>query len=118
MAWKRFPVPAFDHGSLRNMSYTPPERISGEEAARIAEAAAAGDASVAGGYAVEPDQALLDSLDFRGDHREMILCALPGPGAQLVARSWAWFNGTSPLYLPQVWIWPALSFCASILSLS
>lgn len=92
MAWKRFPVPTFDHEPLKNMAYDPPAPIANEEAARIAEAASAGDRSVAGGYAVEPDSALLERLDFQGEHRSMILCALPGPGAHLLGRSYAWFN--------------------------
>jgi hypothetical protein len=92
MAWKRFSVPAFDYGPLKKMTYEPPAPISSVEAKRIAEAAAAGDKSVAGGYAVEPDAALLERLDFRGAHRDMILCALPGPGAHLLGRSQAWFN--------------------------
>jgi len=92
MAWIRFPVPAFDSGPLKKMAYEPPAPISGAEAARIVKAAEAGDSSVAGGYAVEPDAALLEKLDFRGDYRTMILCALPGPGARLLGRSYAWFN--------------------------
>lgn len=92
MAWKRFPVPTFDHRSLKGMAYDPPAPISNAEATRVVEAAATGDRSVAGGYAVEADAALLERLDVRGDHRHMILCALPGPGAQLLGRSYAWFN--------------------------
>lgn len=92
MAWKRFPVPAFDYRSLKQMTYDPPAPISGAEVARIVEAAAAGDRSVAGGYAVQPDADLLERLDFRGSHRDMIFCALPGPGAQLLGRSFAWYN--------------------------
>ncbi len=92
MGWKRFPVPAFDHRPLKGLDYTPPEVISKEEEARIVAAANAGDASVAGAYGVEPNPALLEKLSFRGDNRQMILCALPGPGAHLLGRSLAWFN--------------------------
>lgn len=92
MSWRRFPVPEFDHRALRGIDYAPPAPVSKEEETRIAAAAASGDPSVAGAYAVEPDQALLEKLCFRGDYRQMILCALPGPGAHLKARSMAWFN--------------------------
>ncbi len=92
MAWRRFPVPEFDHRSLKGMTYIPPAPISKDEEARIVAAAIGGDASVAGAYAVAPDPALLERLSFGGDYRQMILCALPGPGAHLVARSMAWFN--------------------------
>ena len=92
MAWTRFPVPAFDPEALKKMAYNPPAPISAAEAARITKAAAAGDSSVAGGYAVEPNAALLERLNFRSPHRDMILCALPGPGAHLLGRSYAWFN--------------------------
>jgi hypothetical protein len=92
MAWIRFPVPEFDSAALKKRAYDPSAPISGAEEARIVKAATAGDASVAGGYAVEPDAALLKRLNFKGEYRTMILCALPGPGAHLLARSYAWFN--------------------------
>lgn len=81
MAWKRFPVPEFDHRSLKGMAYVPPEAV---------EAGAAGDGP--GAQAVEPDPALLDRLAFRGEHTRMIRCALPPGGAHLLGRSYAWYN--------------------------
>ena len=92
MAWKRFPVPPFDYRPLKGLDWKQPAVISKDEEARIVAAAKAGDASVAGAYAVDPDPALLERLAFGGDHRQMILCALPGPGAHLLGRSMAWFN--------------------------
>ena len=92
MEWKRFPVPAFDYSALKDRAFEPPAPVSDAEATRIAEAALAGEHAVAGGYAVEPSTALLESLKFRGTYSQMILCALPGPGAQLLGRSYAWFN--------------------------
>lgn len=92
MTWKRFPVPEFDYRPLKGMTYTAPTPISADEAARIAAAAEAGDGAVTGGYAVEPDPKLLEALAFEGDHRIMILCALPGGDAHVLARSLAWFN--------------------------
>ena len=47
---------------------------------------------MAGGYAVEPDGALLESLSFGGEAPQMILCAVPGQNGHVLARSWAWFN--------------------------
>ncbi|MGI9388197.1 MAG: hypothetical protein ACR2OX_12280, partial [Methyloligellaceae bacterium] len=91
-AWKRFPVPEFDHRSLKGLTFTEPKTISPEEATRIAEAANSGDSSVVGAYAVEPNSELLERLEFRGDWRQMVLCALPGSGGHLLARSWAWNN--------------------------
>ncbi|MGI9406885.1 MAG: hypothetical protein ACR2O4_11000 [Hyphomicrobiaceae bacterium] len=91
-AWKRFPVPEFDYRSLKGLTYAPPKAISSDDASRIVEAANASDASAAGGYAVEPDPALLERLSFAGDVRQMILCALPGDDRHLLARSNAWFN--------------------------
>ena len=92
MSWKRFPVPEFDYAPLKGLAYAPPAAISSDEAASAIAAAAGGDATAAGGHAVEPDPALLERLDFRGDFKTMVLCALPGPGAHLLARSYAWFN--------------------------
>lgn len=92
MAWKRFPVPEFDYMPLKGMAYVPPAVISADEASKVIEAAAGGDAAAAGGYGVEPDEALLERLSFRGDIRTMVLCALPAAGAHLLGRSYAWFN--------------------------
>ena len=92
MTWKRFPVPEFDYRPLKGLSYVPPAPIPAAEAARVAAAAEAGDGAVTGGYAVEPNSELLESLAFEGDHRIMILCALPGDAGHLTARSMAWFN--------------------------
>ena len=92
MAWKRFPVPEFEYRSLKARPYSAPGPISAEEAARVVEGLAAGDRSLAGAYAVTPDPALLERLDFRGDFQTMVLCALPGSGAHLLGRSYAWFN--------------------------
>lgn len=92
MEWKRFPVTKFEYRVLKNRPYDPPSPISSEEEARIVDAAASGDSSVAGAYAVEPNPSLLEALGFKGEHVTMMLCALPGPGAHLQCRSYAWFN--------------------------
>ena len=92
MAWKRFHVPKFDHRPLKGLTYSAPPIIGRDEEARIAEAAAAGDASIAGAYGVEPDAALLERLAFQGDCKQMMMCALPTAGGHLLARSYAWFN--------------------------
>jgi hypothetical protein len=92
MGWKRFPVPEFDHGSLKGMDFVPPGPISSDEEQRIVKAAKAGDPSVAGAYAVTPDSGLLERLAFEGDAIQMILCSLPPGGAHVLGRSMAWFN--------------------------
>ena len=91
MAWKRFPVPEFDYAPLKNLTFDSPAPVSAAEAAEIAEAAAGGKPRC-GGYAVEPNSELLERLEFHGEYRQMILCALPGPGAHLLGKSYAWFN--------------------------
>ncbi len=92
MEWRRFPVPEFDCKALRGLTYVPPGMIAAEEARAIAAAAADADDSAAGAYAVEPDPALLERLNFRGEHALIVLCAMPRRGAHLLARSRAWFN--------------------------
>jgi len=92
MTWKRFAIPQFDHRALRGMDHAPPQPVSSDEAGEIVRRAAAGDAGVGGGHAVEPDPALLERLNFTGEFRQMVLCALPGEQAHLLARSMAWFN--------------------------
>ena len=92
MGWKRFPVPEFDHNSLKGMNFDSPAPISAEEEKRVVEAAKASDSSVTGAYAVTPSPALLEHLSFEGDNRQMILCVLPEGGAHVLGRSMAWFN--------------------------
>lgn len=92
MGWLRFPVPEFDHRALKGLEFSPPPVLSREDEQKLLAACEAGDASVAGAYGVEPDAALLERLSLRGDHRQMMLCALPSRNATLVGRSMAWFN--------------------------
>ena len=92
MAWKRFPVPEFDHRSLRNLNYTPPNPISEKEEEALVISARAGDTSQFGAYAVMPNAELLKRLNFRGDVQQMILCILPSEESNLLGRSMAWFN--------------------------
>ncbi len=92
MDWKRFPVPEFDCSALKGLTFEPPDPISQTQALATAAQAASTDASLAGGYVVEPDTALLERLNFSGEHAVIVLCALPGSGAHLLARSRAWFN--------------------------
>ena len=91
-AWKRFPVPEFNHRELKRRPFAAPDVIDASEIQRVAEAAEAGEMSVAGGYSVKPDGGLLEKLAFRGDHTQMFLCALPMGKTRLLARSYAWFN--------------------------
>lgn len=92
MGWKRFPVPKFDHRSLRGMDFDLPAPISAGEERSIVGAARAGDRAVVGAYGVTPNPALLERLSFKGDNSQMILCVLPAGGAHLLGRSMAWFN--------------------------
>ena len=92
MAWKRFPVPTFDYAPLKGRAYERPATISSGEAQKIVAGAANGQADLAGGYFVEPDPALLGTLDYRGEFQDMAMCVLPDVGAKLVGNSYAWFN--------------------------
>lgn len=92
MAWKRFPIPEFDHRSLRGLTYSPPETISKSEEDSLVAAALSGDQSGLGAYGVEPNAELLERLSFNGDHQQMILCILPAGGCRLLGRSMAWYN--------------------------
>ena len=92
MAWKRFPVPEFDHRSLRNLTYKAPETISKKQEEELLVNSRTGDNSHSGAYAVMPDTELLNRLNFRGDMQQMILCIIPSEGGNLLGRSMAWFN--------------------------
>ncbi len=92
MAWKRFPIPEFDHRPLRGLTYTPPVPISKTEEDSLVATALSGDESGVGAYAVEPNADLLEKLSFNGDHRQMIMCIVPAGDCRLLGRSMAWYN--------------------------
>ncbi len=90
VAWKRFPVPEFNHDEFKDMSYTPPAIISQAEASNLITKCQSADEMVYGGYAVMPDDALFDKYAFKGEHRHAILCLLPNKPVQILGRSYAW----------------------------
>ena len=87
---KRFPIPEFDHDELKSLDWTAPDLFDLGAAARIVEAAANGDTSVYGAYAVAASDAFLDSLSVRGDRRHAVLCVMPSAGVRMLGRSYAW----------------------------
>ena len=86
---KRFPIPEFDHDELKSLDWIAPDLLDLEAAARVVEAAENGDTSVHGAYPVA-NEAFLDSLSVRGDHRHAILCVMPAAGVRVLGRSYAW----------------------------
>ena len=89
MAFIRFKIPEFDRQALKGMDWQAPPPIGDEEAARLGEAAEAGDASAYGLYPVMPPDALFDHFSVRGEHRHAVMCVLPA-GSHVLGRSYAW----------------------------
>jgi len=84
MAYVRFPIPAFDHKSLRGLSWSEPAYLDDSGiSARIA-------AAEPGAYPVRADAALFDALGVSGEHCHAYLCLYPS-GARLLGRSHSWW---------------------------
>lgn len=87
---KRFPIPEFEYEELKAIAWTPPAVLGADDVQARIDAAAAGDASACGAYAVAADDAYFGALDVRGDHRVAVVCVLPANGVTMTGRSHAW----------------------------
>jgi hypothetical protein len=90
VAWKRFPVPEFDHTPFKEMAYTPPLPLSPDEAEALVAKCQAGATGVYGGYVVAPEENLLARFQIRGEFAHAVMCLLPPSPVHLLGRSWAW----------------------------
>lgn len=81
VAWKRFPVPEFEHDQFKDMAYAPPQMCSPEEARAQGQL---------GGYATMPGADLLERFQIKGEHAHAVACVLPDKPTHLLGRSWAW----------------------------
>jgi len=90
VAWKRFPVPEFEHDAFKDMAYTAPAVLSLEEGDALAARFRAGETDIAGAHAVMPGAALFDRFQIRGEDRHAVMCLLPARPTHLLGRSWAW----------------------------
>ena len=90
VAWKRFPVPEFDHEAFKAMGYAAPTLLSVADAEALIAKRAGGDESVCGGHAVMPDDALFERFAVQGEHRHAVLCLLPEKSCHVVGRTYAW----------------------------
>ncbi len=79
VAWKRFPIPEFDHEQYQDMPWNAPS---------LEDVAAVG--SQPGATAVKLDSAIADRFGFSGEHLHAVACNLPAGGAHLLGRSHAW----------------------------
>jgi hypothetical protein len=90
VAWKRFPIPEFNHDEFKDMAYAPSTPLSPGEAAAMAEKCRAGNLDLFGGYVVMPPEPLFERLNIRGEFRHAVMCLLPPGPVHLLGRSWAW----------------------------
>jgi hypothetical protein len=89
VSYKRFPIPEFDHVSLKGMPWAPPTFLDAAEAQRLVSSRLKGDLDSIGAYPVMPSDSCFDVLRLRGEHRHAVLCILPDR-AIAMGRSNAW----------------------------
>lgn len=90
VAWKRFPVPEFDHARYHGMDWHAPTLLSLAEAQALAQKSTGGDAKALGGHAFGAGPALAGRFGFSGPHLHAVACLVPKGGAHLFGRSHAW----------------------------
>ena len=90
VAWKRFPVPEFDHNEFKDKSYAAPTRLSLVEADALLAKFRMGGIELRGGHVVMPAEALFERFQVKGEYRHVVMCLLPPGPVHLLGRSWAW----------------------------
>jgi len=63
---KRFPIPVFDHEQYKNLEWSAPVLLGGDDQARLKRAAAAGDASAFGSYPIAAAADFYERFKLRG----------------------------------------------------
>ena len=87
---KRFPIPVFDHEQYKNLEWSAPVLLGGDDQARLKRAAAAGDASAFGSYPIAAAADFYERFKLRGPNLHVRMCLLPAAEVTLVGRSHAW----------------------------
>jgi hypothetical protein len=90
VAWKRFPVPEFNHDEFKEMAYAATAALSMDDASALAERCKGGARDLYGGYVVMPSEALFERFKIEGEFRHAVMCLLPPGPVNLLGRSWAW----------------------------
>ena len=86
---KRFPLPDFDHVTLKDFPWSPPTLLSPEEALGKVAELSNGDITP-GCFAVSASDAFYENLNVEGENRHAILCVTPKIDIALIGRSHAW----------------------------
>ena len=89
VAWKRFPIPEFDHNQFKDRPYAAPTALSLDDANALLAKFTANHAPC-GGHVVMPTEALFERFQIKGEHRHAVMCLLPSSPVYLLGRSWAW----------------------------
>jgi len=79
VAWKRYPIPEFDHQQYQDMQWSAPA---------LQDAASVG--SGAGATAVSLDSDVANRFSLSGEHLHAVVCNVPAAGAHMLGRSHAW----------------------------
>jgi hypothetical protein len=90
VAWKRFPVPEFDYGHLKGMTYVPPVLLDTGSREKLVARGKQGDASAYGGHPVSLESDIAKRFGLTGEQWVAVLCIIPNSGAHLLGRSHAW----------------------------
>lgn len=89
VAWKRFPIPEFDHNQFKDRPYAEPAALSLDQAHAVL-AKFTSRSEPCGGHVIMPVEGLFERFQIKGEHRHAVMCLLPSSPVHLLGRSWAW----------------------------
>ena len=85
MAYKRFPIPEFDHKPFRGLDWSKQKYLRESEISKQLEAA-----NSVGIFPLKASKEILNKFSIRGEHSHVLLCKVPA-GTYLVGRSYSWW---------------------------
>ena len=85
MAYRRFPIPEFDHKAFRGLEWSEPDYLMGGDISKKL-----GSADTLGVFPLKADGDVLKKFSVYGGHCHALLCKFPA-GTRLIGRSYSWW---------------------------
>ena len=85
MAYRRFPIPEFDHNAFRGLEWSEPDYLMGGDISKKL-----GSVDTFGAFPLEASDDVLKKFSVHGENCHALLCKFP-PGTRLVGRSYSWW---------------------------
>lgn len=85
MAYRRFPIPEFNHKAFRGLDWSQPDYVHEEDIKKeLAEK------DTFGIFPIKANPDILSRFSVQGEHAHALLCKVPN-GSRLIGRSYSWW---------------------------